>query len=47
MMLRKDLLCADCNVSSKIMAITKKMHIMLTVKQLTKNIACLYYKFIK
>lgn len=28
-------------------ALLEKMHIMLTVKQLTKNIACLYYKFIK
>ena len=47
MMLRKELLCADYNVRSKIMGIALKMHIMLTVKQLTKNIACLYYEFIK
>lgn len=31
----------------KLLALLEKMHIMLTVKQLTKNIACLYYKFIK
>lgn len=31
----------------KLWALLKKMHIMLTVKQLTKNIACLYYEFIK
>ena len=31
----------------KLLALLEKMHIMLTVKQLTKNIGCLYYKFIK
>lgn len=31
----------------KLWALLEKMYIMLTVKQLTKNIACLYYKFIK
>lgn len=31
----------------KLWALLEKMHIMLTVKQLTKNIGFLYYKFIK
>ena len=31
----------------KLWVFLEKMHIMLTVKQLTKNIGWLYYKFIK